>query len=64
MMATKKKPRIGRPPLPEGVRKSVMFCFRFTADELEAVEKAAEKADKTSREWARAKLLRGLRLKA
>ena len=58
----KKVGRKGRPPLPEGQARDVMFCLRFTAAELAAIEAAADRADVTPRAWVREKALRRLKV--
>lgn len=52
----KKKPRMGRPPLPKGEVRSV-FAIRLSLAERERVESSAKAAGMSASEWARATLL-------
>ena len=62
MSKLEKLVRRGRPPLPKGNARDVMFCVRFTTAELAAIEAAADRADVTARAWVREKTLRGLKV--
>jgi hypothetical protein len=53
----KRMPRMGRPPLPEGAAKGVVFTLRLSETEREAVEAAAQRAGMPARKWARLALL-------
>lgn len=54
----KRKPRIGRPPLPRGQAKNVVLSLRLTSEELERIERAARRAGRTPSDWARDDILR------
>ena len=53
----KKKPKIGRPELPENEKRQV-FSIRLSADERAAIERAAEGVAMGVQDWIRAALLR------
>jgi len=58
-----KKPKIGRPTLPEGAsRQERLFC-RLLASEVREIETAAEAANKSKSEWIRETLLASARAK-
>ena len=47
------KPKRGRPPLPDGVRKGFMMRIRMTDEERTAIDKAALKDGSDSSTWVR-----------
>lgn len=51
------KPRMGRPPKPEGEARTTMFTIRVNAAEREAIAMAATTTGKRDTEWARDVLL-------
>jgi hypothetical protein len=53
----KKKPRIGRPPLPKGEAKGALLSVRFSGAERQTLERAARLAGEKLSEWARNVLL-------
>ena len=53
----KKKPKIGRPELPENQKRQV-FSIRLSTDERAAIERAADGAGVGVQDWIRATLLR------
>jgi transposase-like protein len=56
--ATKKrKPRMGRPPKPEGTARTGVFAFKLSEEERAAIVAAAERAGKPVTQWARETLL-------
>ena len=57
MSAAKKKPRMGRPPLPEGQARTIGFTVRITEAEQEVLATAAARAGKPVAKWARAALI-------
>lgn len=56
-MAGKKKARMGRPPLPIGSAREVVFTLRISDAEREVIAAAAERAGKVPAQWAREMLL-------
>ena len=56
-----KKPKIGRPPLPEGASKEARLFCRLLQSEVEEIEKAAKAAQRTKSEWIRDTLLTAAR---
>jgi hypothetical protein len=52
-----KKPKIGRPPLPEGDAKEGRLYCRLLESEVAEIEAAARKAGKSKSEWVRRVLL-------
>jgi uncharacterized protein (DUF1778 family) len=52
-MKTRKKARMGRPPLPKGARKTVRFNVRFTPAEARALHRQATAAGKDVAEFIR-----------
>lgn len=52
-----KKPRIGRPPLPEGAAKEGRLYCRLLQSEIAEIEVAARAAKKSTSEWIRGVLL-------
>ncbi len=56
-MKQPKKPKAGRPKLPEGSTKGEMLRIRVTAEELKTIEAAAQASGKTRSEFIREKLL-------
>jgi hypothetical protein len=56
-----KKPKLGRPPLPDGSsREARLFC-RLLPSEVEEIESAAKTANKSKSEWIRQTLLAAAR---
>ncbi len=56
MKAMKQKPnlhRIGRPPLPDGAAREIVFTLRISATERDAMAEAAKLAGKPVTRWAR-----------
>ena len=51
------KPKMGRPPLPEGKAKGVLIGARFAPEEAEQVHKAVKRAKQVKSEWVRTVLL-------
>ena len=51
------KVRIGRPPLPSGAAKGVVFTLRLTEDERDLLAAAAKRAKTPVTQWARATLV-------
>jgi hypothetical protein len=58
-----KKPRIGRPPLPEGAAKQGRLYCRLLESEVAEIEAAARAAKQTKSEWVRDRLLAAARSK-
>jgi uncharacterized protein (DUF1778 family) len=56
-MAGKKKPKVGRPPLPKGEARDVVFTLRLSESERDAIAAAAKEAGKPPTQWARELLL-------
>ena len=54
-MSGKKKPRIGRPPIPKKLHKDSLLSVRFSGDERKALEAAADGESLSA--WARRVLL-------
>lgn len=54
---SRRKPRIGRPPLPKGEAKGALLSVRFSADERRTLQGAAERSGESLSEWARRTLL-------
>lgn len=52
-----KPKKLGRPTLPKGSAKAGFLRVRVTADELQAIEKAAKRSGKTISEFVRSKLI-------
>lgn len=52
-MVGKKKARMGRPPLPPGSAKEIVFTLRLSEAERVAIEAAAARESKSPRQWAR-----------
>jgi hypothetical protein len=48
-----KKPRMGRPALPEGEARDIVFTLRLTEAERDALVSAAKRAGKPPTQWAR-----------
>jgi hypothetical protein len=55
--ADKRQPKMGRPPLPEGEVRSVVFTLRLSDVERNEVVRAAGAAGKHPTAWARETLL-------
>ena len=53
----RRKPRMGRPPLPKGEAKGSLLSVRFSVDERRALDQAAERNGERLSEWARRALL-------
>jgi uncharacterized protein (DUF1778 family) len=51
------KPRMGRPPLPRGEARAVVFTLRLTDEERDALDRAAKLAGKPVTQWARETLV-------
>lgn len=51
-------PKMGRPPLPEGKAKGVVFTLRLSDDERVAIVEAAGRAGQPVTQWARNILIR------
>jgi hypothetical protein len=51
------KPKMGRPPLPEGKAKGVLIGARFSPDEAKHVHNAVKRAKQVKSEWVRKTLL-------
>ena len=49
----KKKAKRGRPPIPEGERRSVVLTARFTPDEVRSVEQTAKNVGQDKTVWIR-----------
>jgi len=58
-----KKPKIGRPPLPEGAAKEGRLYCRLLASEVAEIEAAARTDKKSKSEWIRDALLAAARAK-
>lgn len=56
-MARKKKATMGRPPLPEGEARDVVFTLRLNGAERDAIAAAANRDGKPPTLWARETLL-------
>lgn len=52
-MTRKKKPKMGRPQLPEGAAHRIVFTMRVSAAEKQAIDAAATRAGKPTTRWAR-----------
>lgn len=50
------KPRRGRPPLPDGQVRGIMFTVRLATSEMQALDDMAKAANMTPSMWARAVL--------
>src|SRR5688500_13859825 len=57
---THETPRIGRPKLPDGSARSEMVRARFTPEEHEKNERAADESGESVSEWVRKVLLASL----
>ena len=57
MSGGKRRPRMGRPPLPRGTARTEVFAMKLSAEERTALDEAAEKAGKPVTQWAREALL-------
>lgn len=44
---------MGRPPLPEGETRGVVFTLRLSEAERDVISEAAKRADKPVTQWAR-----------
>jgi hypothetical protein len=51
-VSARKKPKMGRPPLPKGMVRQT-FTIRITPADREAFERAAKTAGKPVTQWAR-----------
>ncbi len=58
-----KKPKIGRPPLPEGSAKEGRLYCRLLPSEVAEIEAAAKESNKTKSEWIRDVLMAAARAK-
>lgn len=58
-----KKPKIGRPPLPEGAAKQGRLYCRLLQSEVAEIEAAAQACKKTKSEWIRDVLMAAARSK-
>jgi hypothetical protein len=58
-----KKPKTGRPPLPEGAAKEGRLYCRLLESEVAEIEAAARAAKKSKSEWVRGVLLTAARVK-
>ena len=56
MSARKQRPRMGRPPLPEGTARTGVFTLKLSDEERGAIQAAAERAGTSVSQWARAAL--------
>ena len=56
-MTRRKKKRIGRPPLPNGLAKGGRLFCRLTQSEIGEISQAAEWAGQSRSEWIRQTLL-------
>lgn len=56
-----KKPKIGRPPLPEGAAKEGRLYCRLLPSEVAEIEIAAKSAKKSKSEWIRDVLMAAAR---
>lgn len=56
-----KKPKMGRPPLPEGASKEGRLYCRLLESEVAEIEAAARAAKKSKSEWIRETLLAAAR---
>jgi hypothetical protein len=56
-----KKPKMGRPPLPDDQRKGHMFRIRMTQAERDEIDRAADAQGESASEWARVLLLKTAR---
>src|SRR5581483_2046018 len=45
--------RIGRPPLPKGKSKAVLFALKLSGEEAEHINKAVEESGLSKPDWAR-----------
>lgn len=52
-MAGKKKAKMGRPPLPAGSAKEIVFTLRLNESERDAIAAAAGQAGVAPTRWAR-----------
>lgn len=56
-MSRKENPKMGRPTLPKGEARDVVFTLRLTAAERDAIAAAAERDGKATTQWAREALV-------
>ena len=56
-MARKKKPKMGRPALPKGEARDVVFTLRLSVAERDAIASAARRDGKATTLWAREALM-------
>jgi hypothetical protein len=52
-----KKPKLGRPPVPKKLAKGALLSVRFSADERNAMDRAAAREGLRLSAWARRALL-------
>ncbi len=60
-MSHRVAPRLGRPPLPDGEARSVVFTLRLTDSERDAIVSAAARAGTPATRWARETILASAR---
>ena len=53
----KKKPKMGRPPMPNGTAKGILFAFRIAKIEADKIQQAIKRSGMEKPEWARRALL-------
>lgn len=53
----KKQPKMGRPPMPKGTAKGVLFAVRVAQIEADKIYQAIKKSGVPKPEWARRALL-------
>ncbi|MDA1277964.1 MAG: hypothetical protein O2960_28550 [Verrucomicrobia bacterium] len=58
---TKKKPKIGRPPIPKKARLRKVFAARLRVDEEREVLRAIEASGMTQANWIREALIKAAR---
>lgn len=56
-----KKPKIGRPEVPEADYRGLFMSTRLTQDEYNEIEQAIKSSGETKTEWIRKKLLAAAR---
>jgi hypothetical protein len=57
MLTQSKKTKMGRPPMPKGTAKGVLFAVRLAANEAEKIQSAIRKSGLEKPEWARNALI-------
>ena len=57
MLTKSEKSRMGRPKLPKGTAKGVLFAVRVGANEADKIQNAIRKSGLTKPDWARNALI-------